>query len=46
LAIHAICNSTMTWNGVPEVLDLEGTLETGCEETTKGRDQGRKSSKN
>ena len=46
LAIHSIRNSTMTWNGVAEVLNLEGTLETRCEETTKRGDEGRKGSKN
>lgn len=39
LTIHAVSNSTVAWNGITKVLDLEGTLETGGKEAPKRSDQ-------
>jgi len=39
LAIHTVGDPSMSWNTVPEILNLEGTFETGCEEPTKGGDE-------
>lgn len=40
LAVHAVSHATVAGDAVPEVLDVESTLETGREEATEGRDQG------
>lgn len=42
LTVHAIRHTSMTWDGVSEILDFEGTLEAGCEEATKGSNERRK----
>ena len=39
LAIHPVSNTTMPGNSVAEILDLEGPLETRCEESAEGRDE-------
>lgn len=43
LAVHAIRDTTVSGNRITKVLDLEGTLETGSKETSKGGNQGCKS---
>lgn len=39
LAVHPICHATVAGDGVAKVLDLEGALEAGCEESAKGRNE-------
>ena len=39
LAIHAICDSTVSRDALTEVFDFEGALEAGSEEASKGRDE-------
>ncbi len=45
LAIHAIRNSTVPWNGVAEVFDFEGTFEAGGEEAPEWGNKGGEGSK-
>lgn len=46
LAVHSVCDSSVAGNGVSKVLDLEGSLETGGEEASKGGHQGGKRGQN
>lgn len=39
LAIHAVCHTTVTRNGVTEVLDVESALQARSEEASKGRNE-------
>lgn len=39
LTIHTISHTTMAWDGVTEILDVKGTLETGGEKSTKWSNQ-------
>ena len=39
VAIQTIRNSSMSRNEVTEILDLESSLETGCEESSEGGDE-------
>lgn len=39
LAVHAVGDTTVARNRLAEVLDLEGTLQTGCKETPKRSDK-------
>ena len=36
LAVHSVSETTMAWDGVSEVLDVECSLEATGEEATKG----------
>jgi hypothetical protein len=40
LAIHAISNPAVSWNGIAKVFDFESTFETRGEETAEGSDEG------
>lgn len=44
LAVHTVGNTAVTGDGVAEILDLEGALQTRGEETSEGSDQGSESS--
>jgi hypothetical protein len=46
LAVHTVSHTAMSGNGVTKVLDVEGTLQTRCEEATERSDQGSKGSEN
>lgn len=39
LTVHPVGHATVAGDGVTKVLDLEGALETGCEESAKGCDE-------
>jgi len=39
LAVHSIGHAPVSWNTIPEVFDVEGTLETRSKEAAKGSDQ-------
>ena len=43
LAIHPICHSTVSWDRVSEILNVECSLESRGKETTEWSDQGCKS---
>jgi hypothetical protein len=38
LAIHPIGHSTVAWDRVSEIFDVESPLEAGCEESTEWSD--------
>ena len=46
LAIHAIGHTAMSWYAIAKIFDLEGSLESGCEETAKRSNQGCEGCKN
>jgi len=39
LAIESVGNTTMSWNRIAEILDMERTLDSGCEETAEWGDE-------
>lgn len=45
LAVHAVSDTTVARNGLAKVLDAEGALQTGGEESTEGSDERGESSK-
>ena len=45
LAIHAVSDTTVSWNRVAKVFDLESPLQSGGEKSSKGRDKGSKGCK-
>lgn len=46
LTVHSVRHAAVSRNRITEVLDLEATLETGCEKATEGRNEGSKRCKN
>jgi len=40
LTVHAVSNTTVTWNRVAKILDVESTLEPRSKEASEWRDKG------